>query len=585
MKISSWPYFEKWIFLGFIIGILIGIFAISFTLLLNFLETIFLKDILQTVIPKPLGEGGSLSYTFISKRFLFFPIIVGLGGLISGILVYKISPETAGGGIDFAIESYHKLQGKMRKRIPIIELLSSTFILGTGGSAGDLGPMGLIGGGLGSAISQYLGLTPEDSRKAVAVGIGAGVGAIFKAPIGGALLSAEILYRRDLEPDVILPSMIASATGYSIYGSVVGFEPLFGVYPFHFSPLRLPLYALLGIIIGLLSILFVKIFKTISVFFKKIQLKSIFKPAIGGLTTGMIILIFPEVIGTGYGWDDILEFQNFSAIKTYGIPLVIFLFILAIAKMFSSSLTIGSGGSGGIEAPAFEIGAFIGAGVGLIFHNIFPSLVPYVAPFVVIGMLTMFGAPAKAPISVMIIITEMTSSLQLLPGEMIAVALAYVISGKYTLYPAQYPTRKDSPAHKSEYEIPVMLSVKVNECPLTELKTYSTDDIEEVRNRMEKEGYLSLPVVDKNNTFIGIVYYKDIVNKKGEVINYTIRGVPYVSLNANLEDAWEVISRTKTRWVAVVENGKLVGVVTTESLLDRYEKEVIKIKGKENTIN
>jgi CIC family chloride channel protein len=200
-------------------------------------------------------------------------------------------------------------------------------------------------------------------------------------------------------------------------------------------------------------------------------------------------------------------------------------------------------------------------------------------------MLTMFGAPAKAPISVMIIITEMTSSLQLLPGEMLAVALAYVISGKYTLYPAQYPTRKDSPAHKSEYEIPVMLSVKVNECPLTELKTYSTDDIEEVRNRMEKEGYLSLPVVDKNNTFIGIVYYKDIVNKKGEVINYTIRGVPYVSLNANLEDAWEVISRTKTRWVAVVENGKLVGVVTTESLLDRYEKEVIKIKGKENTIN
>jgi len=580
MKLSSWPYFEKWIFLGFIIGILIGVFSISFTLLLNFLETIFLKDILQTTIPKPLGEGGNLNYTFVSGRFIFFPLIVGLGGLISGILIYKLSPETAGGGVDFAIESYHKLQGKIRKRVPFVELFSSTIILGSGGSAGDLGPMGLIGGGLGSVISQYFGLTPEDTRKAVAVGIGAGVGSIFKAPIGGALLAAEILYRRDLEPDVILPSMIASATAYSIYGSVVGFEPLFGIYPFHFSPLRLPLYALLGIIIGILSILFVKIYSSISFLFKKMKIKSMFKPAIGGLITGGLILIFPEVIGTGYGWDDILEFGNFSSIKTYGIPIIIFLFILAIAKMVSSSFTIGSGGSGGIEAPAFEIGAFIGAGVGMIFHNLLPSLVPYVAPFVVIGMLTMFGGPAKAPISVMIIITEMTSSLQLLPGEMIAVALAYVINGKYTLYPAQYPTRKDSPAHKSEYEIPVMLGIKINECPLTELKVYSTDDIKEVSKKMEEEGYLSLPVVDRNNTFIGIIYYRDIVDKKGEVINYTIRGVPYLSPNANLEDAWEVISRTKSRWVAVVENGKLKGVVTVESLLDRYEKEVMKIKGK-----
>ena len=124
----------------------------------------------------------------------------------------------------------------MRKRVAFVELFTSTIILGSGGSAVDLGPMGLIAESLASTIAQLFDLTPEDMRRAVAVGISSGVGAIFKAPIGGALLSAEILYRRDLESDVILPSMISSAIAYSIYGSYVGFQPMFGLYPFQYHP-------------------------------------------------------------------------------------------------------------------------------------------------------------------------------------------------------------------------------------------------------------------------------------------------------------------------------------------------------------
>jgi CIC family chloride channel protein len=305
----------------------------------------------------------------------------------------------------------------------------------------------------------------------------------------------------------------------------------------------LPFYALLGVIIGLFSILFVKIYSTITLVFKKMKIRDEIKPAIGGVLVGLLILIFPEVMGTGYGWDNLLEF---GVIPFSSLP-CIFLLLVGLVKMLASSLTIGSGGSGGIEAPAFEIGAFIGASYGLIVHDLFPNIVPVIAPFVVIGMLTMFGAPAKAPLSVMVIITEMTSSLQLLPGEMIAIALAYVISGKYTLYPAQYPTRRDSPAHRSEYEVPIMENIRVNEVPFTELRINENEDVMSARKLMEEDGYFSLPVVDNEGNFVGAVFYKDIANKKGKVIEYTVRGIPYVTPSSNIENAWEIITRTKSR--------------------------------------
>ncbi|BFH72812.1 chloride channel protein [Sulfurisphaera javensis] len=566
LKLSELPYFEKWIILGFIIGIFIGLSAIAFDFLYRLFYTIFLIDILHLSLPKPLNP--TFSYTVNPLLIL----VVTFGGLISGLLT-MLSPEASGGGVDFAIKAYHN-RGKIRKRVAFIELFSSSILLGTGGSAGDLGPMGLIGASIASLITEVLGLTPEDIRKAIAIGIGSGIGVIFKAPIGGALLSAEILYRRDFESEVILPSMISSATAYSIYGLYSGFQPIFGIYPYTFSPLRLPLYAILGILIGLTTILFVRIYHEISNMFRKMKVPQYVKTTLGSFLSSILLLFLPELIGTGYGWDYILEAGKINEINTYGIPLLLFLLLIAVAKMISSSFTIGSGGSGGIEAPSFEIGALIGAIVGIIFHNLFPSIVPFIAPFVIIGMLALFGAGAKAPISVMIIVTEMTYSLQLLPGEMVAVAIAYVISGKHTLYPSQFPTRKESPVHRSEYEIPVMLKVKIRQCKLQDVKINPDEKVEKVIELMKEYGLTSMPVVDKNSTFIGIVFYQSIEGKEGRIGDYVIRGVPTVSLNSNLEDAWEVIARTRSSYVIVTEGEKFIGIVSLEEMLKCYEKRI-----------
>ncbi|BCS91172.1 MAG: chloride channel protein [Candidatus Micrarchaeota archaeon] len=575
-RLRSLPYFEKWIILGFIIGVGIGIFAILFTFIYEVFKSLFLTYILHISLPQPFNPEFSYTYN------LFIPLVVGLGGLIAGIIVYTLAPEAAGGGIDYAVYAYHNI-GKIRKRVSIIDLISSTIILGSGGSAGDLGPMGLIGASVASFLTEILHLSPEDIRKAIAIGIGSGVAAIFKAPIGGALLSAEILYRRDFEPEVILPSIIASAIAYSIYGFYAGFEPFLGVYTYTFSPLQLPFYALFGIVIGILSIVFVKIYSSITTLFKKTKLPNFVKPAIGGLLAGIPMIILPEIIGTGYGWDYILYKGNFSVINTFGIPLILFLFLLAIVKMISSSLTIGSGGSGGIEAPAFEIGALIGASYGEIFHILFPAIIPTVAPFVIIGLLTMFGAPAKTPVSVIIIVTEMTASLQLLPGEMIAVVIAYVITGRYSLYPSQYPTRKDSPADKVEYEVPIMEKLKVKDCKIDNIKIFINNTLEEAIKLMSENNLASLPVIDSNNSFIGILYLRDIENKKrsDKISKYVTLGSPYVSYSSSLEHALEVLGRNKSRWIPVVENNKLQGILTIDSIFEAYERETGRIKERE----
>jgi len=165
---------------------------------------------LGIILPSPLGEGGNLSFT-ITTRYILIPISTTIGGLISGLLVYKFAPEAEGHGTDAAIDAYHNKQGKVRGIVIPIKVLASAITIGSGGSAGREGPTAQISSGLGSIIAELLHLNPEDRRRAVAVGIGAGIGTIFKAPIGGAILGAEILYKRDIEPEIIYPSLIVSA--------------------------------------------------------------------------------------------------------------------------------------------------------------------------------------------------------------------------------------------------------------------------------------------------------------------------------------------------------------------------------------
>ena len=274
-------------------------------------SAVLLGGIAGFFAPTPAGEGGSLGV--VASRLYLIPLVTTVGGLCSGILVYGLAPEAEGHGTDAAIDAFHNKKGEIRSRIPLVKVVASAITIGSGGSAGREGPTAQMGAGFGSFLSKRFNLSVHDRRIAVAVGIGAGIGSIFKAPFGGAIMSAEILYMQDFEVETLLPAFIASTVGYSIFASYAGWTPIFGnlnLGAFN-NPIVLPFYAVLGIICGLVGIVYVKGFYGTRALFQRLRIPRFLKPALGGLLVGIIGMFLPQVLGMGYGWLQILMSGNF----------------------------------------------------------------------------------------------------------------------------------------------------------------------------------------------------------------------------------------------------------------------------------
>ena len=226
-RIRRASYLRKWVLLGALIGVIGGVGATVFTLALDLGTKLFLGLLAGYAPPSPVGEGG-LPITDAARPWMI-PLVVGLGGLIAGIIVFRWAPEAEGHGTDAAIAAFHHHPRRIRARIPLVKLVASAITIGSGGSGGREGPTAQISAGFGSFLSRVLDLDARDARIAVAAGMAAGIGAIFRAPLGGAILGAEILYRDDVESDALVPAFIASIVAYSIFGVAVGFDPIFGL--------------------------------------------------------------------------------------------------------------------------------------------------------------------------------------------------------------------------------------------------------------------------------------------------------------------------------------------------------------------
>ena len=577
-------YFVKWFILGTFIGIVAGFGAVSFYLLLKYTTDFFMNYIVGYPVPKPLGEGGSSSfYQFIIERPWLIPIVTTIGGLLSGVIVYKFAPEAEGHGTDAAISAFHHQAGRIRARIPIIKTIASAITIGSGGSAGREGPTAQIAAGIGSIIASLLKLDDRDRRIALTVGIGAGIGSIFRAPLGGALFGAEVLYRRDIEVEAIYPALIAGVVGYAIFSSLITPQPVFGTYIGYFRIEHLPLYILLGVIAGLFGRLYAYTFYKIRDIFRKLNIPKIIKPAIGGLLTGLIGLAFPQVLGTSYGWLQFAISGNYSVFELYGLNAALVLLILAVLKILATSFSIGSGGSGGVFAPGIVIGGFLGASIGLFLHMLNPNLIDYkeIPSMVIVGMMSFFGGVSKAPISVMVMVTEMTGGLHLLPPTMIATAISYVVCGKYSIYESQLPTRRDSPAHWPEFVTPLLRRIKVRDVGIRKIKPLLTNTpVKSAINEIENGKLIALPVIDTSGKFIGIVHLRDLVIAKDKTIEKIVKPCKYVSLESTLDEALTIMAENDIDFAPVVENGVYIGVVTLEAEIKAYREALRKIYGR-----
>ena len=452
-------YFQRWLFIGAVIGVASGLIMALFYGAIDLATHLLLGLIAGSIPPQPAGEGATVLRP-IARPWLL-PVVTGLGGLIVGLIVYNFAPETARGGTDNVLTSFHHENGMIRKRVAPIKLIASAITIGSGGSAGREGAAAQIMAGIGSWLAQTLRLDDHDRRIAAVAGMGAGIGTIFRAPFAGAIFGAEVLYKRDFEADAIFPTFIASVVGYTVYGAIVGWQPIFGPrtdFGFH-DPRSLVGFLALGILAGVIGLLFEASMSTVTRVFDGMRLPIILKPAIGGVLVGLIGIYLPASLGMGYG------FVQFSVNNDYTTLSGLLLALLVFAKIATTSLTIGSGGSGGDVAPAMVVGGFMGGALWAGLHYVAPALVQGVQPgaYVLVGMAAFFGGISKTPLAMILLVTEMSGELSLIAPAMLATMVAYVITGDASVYHAQPPTRLDSPAHRDDYALPLMQRVTVRE--------------------------------------------------------------------------------------------------------------------------
>ncbi|HCI81993.1 MAG TPA: chloride channel protein, partial [Ktedonobacter sp.] len=500
-------YLLKWLFISSLIGIVAGIGAIIFFAGIHFATDIFLGGIVGYLPPNPAGEGATVVMPFWSSvRPWLLPVLTTSGGLAAGIIVFTLAPEAEGHGTDAAIAAFH--EGKpIRARVPLIKIIASAITIGTGGSAGREGPAAQISAGFGSILATVLRLDVQDRRIALATGVGAGIGAIFRAPLGGAILAAEILYKNDFEVEAVIPALIASIIGYSVFGAWSGWSPIFAT-PSNLafsSPPQLLYYVVLGLLCGLVGVLYSRGFYGITHIFHRLHLPRWIKPGIGGLLVGLIGLVLPQALGMGYGW-----VQVSMGTGLLSIPLWIIL-LLPFVKIVTTGLSIGSGGSGGIFGPGMVIGGMIGAAVWRLSYHILPGIPATPGPFVIVGMMALFGGIAHAPLAVMLMVAEMTGNLSLLAPAMIAVGISSIIVGKNTIYTSQVDTRADSPAHRLQLSFPLLSTLAVRQAmvPL-QLRFSPTQTLAEAEKVLSGGLESGAPVVDDSNSLLGVLTLVDI---------------------------------------------------------------------------
>jgi CIC family chloride channel protein len=579
-------YLLKWLLISASIGVVAGLGALLFFEAIRFSTDFFLGTLVGYRPPDPAGEGtmGVMSL-WAAPRAWLLPVVTTVGGLIAGIIVFSLAPEAEGHGTDAAIAAFH--EGKpIRARIPLVKLVASAITIGSGGSGGREGPSAQISAGFGSLLGSFLHLDVQDRRIAIATGIGAGIGAIFRAPLGGAVLAAEILYIHDLEVEAIIPALIASIIGYSIFGAWFGWNPIFnthGSLAFTLPP-QLLYYVVIGLLCGLVGWLYASGFYGITRRFHRLPLPNWLKPGIGGLLVGLIGLVLPQALGMGYGWVQVSMGPGLLSL-----PLWVIL-VLPFAKILTTGLSIGSGGSGGIFGPGMVIGAMLGAVIWRVSYHVLPGIPDTPTPFVIVGMMALFGGIAHAPLAVMLMVAEMTGNLSMLAPAMIAVGISSIIVGRHTIYTSQVDTRADSPAHRLQFSFPLLSTLAVGQAMTPPPLHFSPQQsVAEAEQQLAAERVVGgASVLDARGNLLGVLTIADIERVPSEergnrrVEKAMNRDVLVAQAHDTLDVALEQLTTHRIGWMPVVEvesatgGRRLVGRISAQEIMRTYRETLAK---------
>lgn len=354
------------------------------------------------------------------------PVLVKIGvptggGLLVGLIVYYVAREAKGHGVPEVMEAIALKNGIIRPRVVIAKLFASAICIGSGGSVGREGPVIQIGSSIGSTVGQFLGVTAQRVKIFVACGAAAGIAAAFNAPIAGALFSVEIILG-DFGVAQFSPIVISSVMATVVSRHFLGDFPAFEVPHYHLiSAYELIPYAVLGLLAGLVSLLFIKVLYFLEDYFEELRLNDILKTVIGGFLIGVMGLAVPYIYGVGYNTMNMALHGQLSWFLMFG---------LIFVKILATSLSLGSGGSGGVFAPSLFIGTMTGGFFGYLVHAVAPGYTATSGAYSLVGMGAVVAGATHAPITAILIIFELTNEYKIILPLMISTIIATLLTTK-----------------------------------------------------------------------------------------------------------------------------------------------------------
>lgn len=508
------------IFHALIVGLTVGVAGVLMLLALEEVERLFLDTAIGYPHLRATGEQGD-SLLDSTPRLYLVVLVPTIGALIAGLLS-RLAPEVRGGGGDAMIAAFHQRGGAIRRRVILLKPLVSIATLGTGGAGGREGPTMQLGGAIGAWIGSLLPSTERERRVLMIAGVAAGLSAVFRTPLGAALLAIEVLYRDDFESDALIPAVLASVVAYSLSATFLSTEPMFGVLPrYGFRWEHLPFYAAAAVLVAFAAFLFVRLLRAVEHVARRLPGPEWIRPAVGALILGLfavaVLVVGPQllaappshfgVLGGGYGASQ-LAISGSDGLGM-GTVAAATLLLAALLRAVATTLTIGSGGSAGDFAPSMAVGAMVGGAIGHAASAWFA--VDGLAPgaFALVGMATFYGGIAKVPLAATVMVCEMTGSYDLLVPLMLAQAIAFMALRRVSLYPAQFPNQRFSPAHAAAWARTEVVKARAGEL-IAPGRTVVTlrldDDADEVLRAMaDAPEQTVFPVVDEAGALRGLV--------------------------------------------------------------------------------
>lgn len=570
LKFSSWRSWPSWARVNFLVTV-VGVLAGGMASLLHWGVHWCARVLLQQPLRIPAGLVGHFDLSpWLVVLILGIP---ALGGLAVGLILWKACPEVGGGGTTEILQSYHQREAMMSGRIVPFKWLASCITIGTGGSGGAEGPVAQIGAAIGSWLAQWLGLSESERGLLFTAGIAGGIGAVFRAPLGGALFACEMYYSNpELEDEAVVPSLIASVSAYFVFGLIFGFQSLLpGDSQLNLSLANFASLGFLALLCALVARAYVAWLDVCSSGFKKL-LPLPWRPGLGGFLTGAVALglivvakflldgdaKILAVLGEGY---PILD----SAVIGTAVPLL--LVAVLIGKLLTSGLTVGSGGSAGVFAPSMIIGGCLGGLVsegmnGLGFAEGSPK------GYVLAGMAAFFVAGTACPLASLVIITEVAQGYHLLPLLMWVVAIGYILRPRPGLFRAQVPGSVDSPVHRAELEAAFLRSRRVGQICRTQgvVALAGWRSLGSVFSISHERGQNFIPVIDRDGRYLGSInshdYPKDVMAR-----DLVDPAVPVLTADQDLASALRVMKTTHSKELAVIdENHQFVGMFGPQDL-------------------